>query len=93
MNDKIRKGYTTGSCCAAGAAAALCFILANEKIEKWHMIGPTGLDIFVPINKVNPVDEHQAVAIVIKDGGDDPDVTTGAQVIVKVCLKKEINLK
>ena len=57
------------------------------------MIGPTGLDISVPINMVNPVDEHQAVAVVVKDGGDDPDVTTGAQVIAKVSVKKDIDLE
>ena len=91
MKEKIRKGYTTGSCCAAGAAAALCFILADEKIERWNMIGPTGLDISVPINKVKSFDEHRATAVVIKDGGDDPDVTTGAEVVTTVSLVQDFN--
>lgn len=89
MKDKIRKGYTTGSCCAAGAAAALCFILADKRIEKWNMIGPTGLDISVPINMVEMRNTHHGRASVIKDGGDDPDVTTGAKVIVDVTLVKD----
>ena len=89
MKEKIRKGYTTGSCCAAGAAAALTLILTNEKSEKWNMVGPTGLDISVPINSAKLINERKARAIVIKDGGDDPDVTTGAQVIAKVTLVKD----
>ena len=81
-----RKGYTTGSCCAAGTGAALTYILGGIKAESWQMSGPTGIDISVPVFNVEKISEYKARVTVIKDGGDDPDITTGSAVIVNAEL-------
>ena len=85
---ELKKGYTTGSCCAAGVSAALRILLLNKKIDNYQISGPTGLDILVPINSVKKINNTTGEAVVIKDGGDDPDVTTGAHVISKCKLVK-----
>ena len=90
-NKNLRKGYTTGSCSAAGTAAALMGIFADEKIKKWILSGPTGLDILVPITSVEKLDKYSATAIVTKDGGDDPDITTGAKIFITCRLVNKID--
>lgn len=76
-----REGYTTGSC-AAGAAKAACLLLKGEQ-------GKTTVDIPLPNSGrlVLPVSKRElrppeALATIIKDGGDDPDVTHGLAIVV-----------
>jgi cobalt-precorrin-5B (C1)-methyltransferase len=80
-----REGYTTGACAAAGAQAACRLLERNERPEMVAVWSPAGFDIAVPINRL-AYSDGIATAGVIKDGGDDPDVTHGAEVIV--CVKR-----
>ena len=68
----LRNGYTTGS--AAAAAAVAAFRQCSAPVEL-HL--PGGGKISIPICRVRP-----GGACVIKDGGDDPDVTTGCEIWV-----------
>src|SRR5262245_56436601 len=78
-----REGYTTGACAAAGAQAACRLLERDERPEVVAVRSPLGFDIIIPINRLAYAD-GVATAGVIKDGGDDPDVTHGAEVIVSV---------
>lgn len=80
---KLRKGFTTGSCGAAAAKAALYMLLTGSVKDEIEIITPGGAvfrtevkDIFREGNRVR--------CAVIKDGGDDPDVTTGLHVTAEV---------
>jgi cobalt-precorrin-5B (C1)-methyltransferase len=78
-----REGYTTGACAAAGAQAACRLLERDERPETVAVPSPLGFDLNIPINRL-AFDAGVATAGVVKDAGDDPDVTHGAEVIVKV---------
>ena len=78
-----REGYTTGACAAAGAQAACRLLERDERPEVVEVPSPLGFNLRIPINRLAYAD-GAATAGVIKDGGDDPDVTHGAEVVVTV---------
>ena len=84
---ELRKGFTTGSCGAAAAKAALYMLLTGSVKDEIEIITPGGAvfrtevkDIFREGNRVR--------CAVVKDGGDDPDVTTGLHVTAEVCAEE-----
>ena len=81
---RLRSGFTTGACAAAAAKAA-AFALT-------HGVCPKMIDIPFPDGSRNSfVIDHcevindTASASVIKDAGDDPDVTNRAAIAASVC--------
>lgn len=88
-NGKLLKtGYTTGSCSAAASGAAAIMLLTKEEIEKIQIIIPTNEKIVLQVNNINLKEEFCSCSIT-KDGGDDPDVTTGMEIFSKVELIEE----
>lgn len=79
----LRTGYTTGTCAAAAAkAAALC--LFGNRVETAVVIGlPDGTRERIPVVDVHLTTDG-AQASVRKDAGDDPDVTDGSLVVVRI---------
>ena len=95
MERKLRSGYTTGSCAAAAAKAALMMMLTGEDINNVSIVTPKGPVYNAEIvNIIKSPDNREVTCSVIKDGGDDPDVTTGAyiNVTVKMSDKEGINI-
>lgn len=90
---QMRSGYTTGSCATAGMKAALTALVEGKYLKYTTIQSPQLEDIIVPISKVEVIDENLAKAIVIKDAGDDPDITNGAEIHTIVRLTKESGLK
>jgi cobalt-precorrin-5B (C1)-methyltransferase len=78
-----REGYTTGASAAAATQAACRLLDRDERPERVAVPSPLGFDLWIAINRLTYVDET-ATAGVIKDGGDDPDVTHGAEVLATV---------
>lgn len=73
MEEKLRNGFTTGSCAAAAAKAACYMLLTGRKKEKIDIITPKGITFHASI--VDILRGERAVqCAVIKDGGDDPDI-------------------
>ncbi len=74
----LRSGYTTGACAAAAARAAMMVLLRQEAVDHVQVALHAGQVSF----KVNRClfDRTQASCSVIKDAGDDPDVTHGAEI-------------
>ncbi len=87
---KLRTGYTTGTSATAAAKAGLLSIINQTKIECVDVKLPKGNFIKIPIHSCQ-FDQKRAVCSVIKDGGDDPDVTHGAEIIVELSLTDKIN--
>lgn len=79
MEKRLREGVTTGSCAAGAALASLLWQLKGECPEKVEILTPAGKVLTLPIC---PVD--YGVCGVIKDAGDDPDVTDGCMVVARV---------
>ena len=82
---ELRSGFTTGSCAAAAAKAALMMLLDSKNIEYVNIMTPKGIPYYAEIvNVVRDERGKKVTCSVIKDGGDDPDVTTGAYIEVSV---------
>jgi cobalt-precorrin-5B (C1)-methyltransferase len=62
-------------------------LVRDERVDQVSVLSPLGFEIVIPINRLAYRD-GQATAGVIKDGGDDPDVTHGAEVIATVHASK-----
>lgn len=83
-----REGFTTGSCAAAAAKAALLLLCEGEAVSPVQIPMPDGSRMTLPLLDVQRTAQG-AEAAVRKDGGDDPDVTTGLTVAVRVQLLDE----
>ena len=80
---KLRRGYTTGSCAAAAAQAAARVLFGEEEPKTVELTVPKGLTLCIPVHSVQKY-EGQAQASVCKDSGDDPDVTDHIEVVVSI---------
>ncbi|NOS62135.1 MAG: cobalt-precorrin-5B (C(1))-methyltransferase [Nitrosarchaeum sp.] len=88
--EKLRTGYTTGTSATAAAKAALLSIINQTEIENVDVELPKGSFIKIPIHLCQ-FDKNRAKCSVIKDGGDDPDVTHGAEIVVELSFTDNIN--
>ena len=79
----LRRGWTTGACATAATKAAFTALLTGEFPDPVTIELPRGLrPAFALATEARG--EGYAEAGVIKDAGDDPDVTHGALVIARV---------
>ena len=79
----LRRGWTTGACAAAASAAALRAILFGQHSDSVTIRLPKGEEPTFKIHRSEKTPEGWRVSI-IKDAGDDPDVTHGAEIIVEL---------
>ncbi|MFZ3171443.1 MAG: cobalt-precorrin-5B (C(1))-methyltransferase CbiD [Carboxydocellales bacterium] len=79
-----RRGYTTGSCAAAAAKAAMIMLCTSKLAETVEIITPQGEVLIIPIHG-GEVHQGKAGCWVKKDAGDDPDITHGAVIEAWVC--------
>ncbi len=79
----LRRGWTTGACATAATKAALTALWGGACPEEVSITLPRGeTPDFAIVDARQGVD--WAEASVIKDAGDDPDVTHGARITVQV---------
>lgn len=79
----MRYGFTTGSCAAAAAKAAAYMLLLGRKKTEITITTPKGIPYTAQISDIRRTEAVVSCAVQ-KDGGDDPDVTTGAFIYAKV---------
>jgi len=80
---RLRSGFTTGSCAAAATKAATLMLLGAEAPARVEIPFPGG-DRHAFILHRSSFQDGRAMAAIIKDAGDDPDVTNGAEIIAQV---------
>lgn len=83
-NQKLRFGYTTGSCAAAAAKAATMMLLSGKIVEEVVLMTPKTILLHLCIEDITRTPEAVCCAV-RKDGGDDPDATNGILVYTDVC--------
>jgi cobalt-precorrin-5B (C1)-methyltransferase len=79
----MRRGWTTGTCATVAAVAAYQALLGGAFADRVTVRLPRGGTASLAVVRL-AVDGDRATASVIKDAGDDPDVTHGAEVVVTV---------
>lgn len=80
---QLRCGITTGTCAAAAAQAAARHLILDIESKEVTIFTPKKVAVVVPVKK-SFVSENKAEYFVVKDSGDDPDVTNHANIFVSV---------
>jgi len=85
---KLKYGYTTGSCATAASKASVYMLVNKKIIDKISIDTPKGwtltLDVYDQVIK-----ENYAVSSIVKDGGDDPDMTNGMKIYSKISFRDD----
>jgi cobalt-precorrin-5B (C1)-methyltransferase len=85
---KLREGFTTGTAAAAATKSALQLLLTGKPLNPILVTLPEGKVLSVSLHR-SGLDKDVSFSSVVKDAGDDPDVTHGAEVGARVRILKE----
>ena len=88
-SEKLRTGWTTGACSAAAAKAAARALASGEPQTRVDIRLPKKGEerrVEFPVERCD-LGPSWAEAVVVKDAGDDPDVTDGAHLTARVSWK------
>jgi cobalt-precorrin-5B (C1)-methyltransferase len=81
----LRTGFTTGACAAAAAKAATRSLVRNICLEEIETTLPNGQKVTFELARWERHGD-KVLCSIIKDGGDDPDCTHGAEIVAEVTL-------
>ncbi len=84
----LRTGFTTGACAAAAAKAATRCLVKGTMLSDIETTLPNRTRVTFALTRCERVD-LRAICSIIKDAGDDPDCTHGAELIAEVELRTE----
>lgn len=88
----LRTGWTTGTCSAAAAKAAAAALVSGEVQTDVEIGLPSGRRVAFPVERCTLDAGRRAEAVVVKDAGDDPDVTHGAHLTATVTWRAQPGL-
>src|ERR687892_2115884 len=92
----LRSGYTTGTCAAAATKASLLNMLTGNMVKSVNVSLPKDRNVNLSIAWTRTNRDSSVTSSVIKDAGDDPDVTHGAEICSTVSflpIKGQINIE
>lgn len=78
----LRKGWTTGTCASAAAKAATMWLVDGQPPDRVQVPLPSGKRVDFAVADVDVAQPHRCA--IVKDAGDDPDVTHGAHITAEV---------
>jgi cobalt-precorrin-5B (C1)-methyltransferase len=84
----LRPGWTTGTCASAAAKAAAAALVAQKVQEVVEVALPSRQRVTFAVDSCS-YEADRARAVVVKDAGDDPDVTHGAHLTATVSWRDE----
>ncbi len=88
---QLRYGYTTGACAAAATKAAVRMLVTGVKTNRIELMTPKGWLLNLDVVDINISSDKVSCAIV-KDSGDDPDITNGMKIYSEVCYSNKTTL-
>ncbi|MBM7623610.1 cobalt-precorrin-5B (C(1))-methyltransferase CbiD [Sporohalobacter salinus] len=80
---KMRRGYTTGTAAAGAAMAAAKILYSDQAVDVVKVDTPAEIVVDLKISETK-IKEDRVSCTVIKDGGDDPDITDGIEIVAEV---------
>ena len=89
---KLRRGYTTGSCAAAAAKSAALMLLTGRRLDSVSLVTPNGTALDLTVHGT-VISDGCVICGIVKDSGDDPDVTNGITIYAKVEKTNERGVK
>lgn len=81
MAKQLKGGYTTGACLAAGAKVGAMIMQGEDPGDRVDIVALDGTPLQIPIASVELL-AHGVKVEIIKDAGDDPDITNGTSVFI-----------
>lgn len=81
----MRYGFTTGSCAAAAAKACAYMLLTGKEKRKIEIQTPKGIPFVAELLDIKRGEKSVSCAV-RKEGGDDPDITSGALIYAEVAI-------
>jgi cobalt-precorrin-5B (C1)-methyltransferase len=88
----MRTGYTTGACATAATRAALLTLLKVREPAAVTIRLPIGEQVTFTVHRCERNADGSVTASVIKDAGDDPDITHGAEICATVSWQAEAGI-
>ena len=85
---RLRSGFTTGTAAAAATKAALQMLVESKPPRSVRINFLTEGSVEIPVHKIEQLNVRTALATVIKDAGDDPDITHGAEIGARVSISR-----
>src|SRR5713101_854647 len=82
----LRTGFTTGACAAAAAKAATRVLVTRAPLAAIETTLPNRQRATFALHRCERAGER-AICSIIKDAGDDPDCTHGAELVAEVELR------
>jgi cobalt-precorrin-5B (C1)-methyltransferase len=90
MKKKLRSGFTTGTAAAAAVKGALHLLARGIAPVQVRIPFLSQGHVDIPLKRCEKISQDQALCTVIKDGGDDPDVTHNAEIGAIVTLDRTL---
>ena len=88
----MRTGFTTGACATAAAKAATQSLITSVTVDKITIHLPAGVDATFDLSRCKRTADGWECSV-IKDAGDDPDVTHGAEICATVRWRAEAGIE
>jgi cobalt-precorrin-5B (C1)-methyltransferase len=91
----LRRGYSTGSCAAAAAKAAVKLLYCRETVEHVEQVQvatPAGVQLTLALSNVK-FSENWTECSVRKDAGDDPDITDGLDIYARAAISDQPGIR
>ena len=79
----MKRGFTTGTCAQAAAKGAADMLISHRLIDNVEVETASGIRLNIGLVDQQISDDFARCAV-IKDSGDDPDVTNGVKIYAQV---------
>ena len=80
----LKGGFTTGASAAAGVKAALIYLTSEKIVDEVEITALDGTILKIPIASVEKISDEKICVEVVKNSGDDPDITNGVSIFTTI---------
>ncbi|MCQ9207495.1 MAG: cobalt-precorrin-5B (C(1))-methyltransferase CbiD [Omnitrophica bacterium] len=83
IKNAFRNGFTTGTCAQAAAKGAGFMLRTQKLLKRVKVETPSGVKLLLKLID-QKIEKESAFCGIVKDAGDDPDITNGVKIYAKV---------